>query len=195
MSDISKKRGKKIFAICLFIVLVVIMLLIFIVPCVLRDKREKDQVKETVSEFLDRYQTCDPSASELLAGTGDIEMTYNGISASFADKMSYTINSCEKKSDDHYAVDIETETIDFKSLFTESYDQAIESYGDENVSEHLLDIMQRSIDSGNYDTKKISTVLSVLKINGKFKIQMDTSLSNALSGGINEYLESLTGGV
>lgn len=74
------------------------------------------------------------------------------------------------------------------------YNETVESYGEENPSDYLLDTMQRKIDSGNYDIQENLTALSVHKVNGEIKIQMNTSLANALPGGMNEYLESLTGG-
>ena len=121
-------------------------------------------------------------------------MSYEGISSSFADGLSYEIISCRKDSDNLYIVEIQTTTIDFEKLFTVSTEETVENYGEDNVTDHLLDVMAQKITDDTCETKTIPAQVSVLKINEEYKIQMDGSLANALSGGMNDYLESLTGG-
>lgn len=167
---------------------------ILLVSGILQENRDKDRAQAAVTEFLERYKACDPAASELLAGTGDIEMSYEGISSSFADELSYEVISSRKDSDDLYIVEIQTTTIDFEKLFTVSAEETVKNYGEDNVTDHLLDVMQQKITGDTCETKTIPAQVSVLKINGEYKIQMDGSLANALSGGMNDYLESLAGG-
>lgn len=197
--DVSAKKQKNIKRRIILTVFILVFIaavsgVILLVYGTLQENRHKDNAQAAVTEFLERYKACDPAASELLAGTGDIEMSYEGISSSFADGLSYEIISCRKDSDNLYIVEIQTTTIDFEKLFTVSTEETVENYGEDNVTDHLLDVMAQKITDDTCETKTIPAQVSVLKINEEYKIQMDGSLANALSGGMNDYLESLTGG-
>ena len=91
-------------------------------------------------------------------------------------------------------MEIQTTTIDFEKLLTASVEETVENYGEDNVTDHLLDVMQQKITDDTCEKRNLSAQVSVLKIDGECKIQMDGSLANALSGGMNDYLESLAGG-
>ena len=93
-----------------------------------------------------------------------------------------------------FTVEIRAETIDFEKIFTDSYQNAVEQYGEQKAAENVLSIMQQKCEEGKYETKAITAESTVLKINGTFKIQMNSALANALSGGMNDYLISLEGG-
>lgn len=197
--DVSAKKQKNIkrriiLTVSILVFIAAVSGVILLVYGTLQENRHKDNAQAAVTEFLERYKACDPAASELLAGTGDIEMSYEGISSSFADGLSYEIISCRKDSDNLYIVEIQTTTIDFEKLFTVSTEETVENYGEDNVTDHLLDVMAQKITDDTCETKTIPARVSVLKINEEYKIQMDGSLANALSGGMNDYLESLAGG-
>lgn len=191
----QKNIKRRIFlTILIFVFLAAVASAVLLVPGILQENRDKDHAQAAVTEFLERYKACDPAASELLVGTDDIAMSYEGISSSFADRLNYEIISCRKDSDDLYIVEIQTTTIDFEKLFTVSTEETVENYGEYNVTDHLLDVMQQKITDDACETKTISAQVPVLKIDEEYKIQMDGSLANALSGGMNDYLESLAGG-
>ena len=191
----QKNIKRRIFlTILIFVFLAAVASAVLLVPGILQENRDKDRAQAAVTEFLERYKACDPAASELLAGTDDIAMSYEGISSSFADRLSYEVISCRKDSDNLYIVEIQTTTIDFEKLFTVSAEETVKNYGEDNVTDHLLDVMQQKITDDACETKTIPAQVSVLKIDEEYKIQMDGSLANALSGGMNDYLESLAGG-
>ena len=192
----KQKNSKRriILPVSILVFLAAVAAIVLLVPRILQENRDKDRAQAAVTEFLERYRACDPAASELLAGTDDIAMNYEGISSSFADRLSYEIISCRKDSDDLYIVEIQATTIDFEKLFTVSSEETVKNYGEDNVTDYLLDVMQQKITEGDCEIKTISAQVSVLKNDEEYKIQMDGSLANALSGGMNDYLESLAGG-
>lgn len=187
-------KRRIILTVSILVLIAAVSAVVLLILGILQENRDKECAQAAVTEFLERYKACDPAASELLAGTGDIEMSYEGISSSFADELSYEVISSRKDSDDLYIVEIQTTTIDFEKLFTVSAEETVKNYGEDNVTDHLLDVMQQKITGDTCETKTIPAQVSVLKINGEYKIQMDGSLANALSGGMNDYLESLAGG-
>lgn len=194
--DKKQKNSKRriILTVSILVFLAAVAAVVLLVPGILQENRNKDRAQAAVTEFLEMYKACDPAASELLAGTEDIAMSYGGISSSFADRLSYEIISCRKDSDDLYIVEIQATTIDFEKLFTVSAEETVKNYGEDNVTDHLLDVMEQKITDDTCETKTIPAQVSVLKIDEEYKIQMDGSLANALSGGMNDYLESLAGG-
>lgn len=187
-------KRRIILTVVILVCLVAVSVVLLLVPGILQENKDKDNAQATVTEFLERYKACDPAASELLAGTEDIAMSYEGISSAFADGLSYEIISCRKDSDNLYIVEIQATTIDFEKLLTASVEEIVENYGKDNVADHLLDVMQQKITDDTCEKRNLSAQVSVLKIDGECKIQMDGSLANALSGGMNDYLESLAGG-
>lgn len=191
----SKKKTKRCMGIATILFLLIVAAgVVFVIPEIFESKQARNQAQETVNAFLDRYHACDPAASELLAGTEDIAMSYEGIPSSFAEKLRYEIISCRKDSDDLYIVEIQATTMDFEKLFTVSAEETAENYGEDNVTDYLLDVIQQKITDDACETKTISAQVPVLKIDGEYKIQMNGSFANALSGGMNDYLESLAGG-
>lgn len=189
-----RKPGRLLIAVVIIIALIVVAVAAVFAVRLVGDMQDKKKAEEVVSGFLDSYQACDPAASEFLTGTEDIAMNYEGISAFFADRLTYDIVSAEKASENLYTVRIEVETIDFEKAFTDSYQEAEEQVGEEKAATAFLDIMQSKLESSDCATKAISADVSVSNIDGTFRIQMDNSLANALSGGMNDYLLSLTGG-
>ena len=197
--NVPTKRQKNvkrriILTISILVFIAAVAAVVLLVPGILQENRNKAHVQAVVTEFLERYKACDPAASELVVGTDDIAMSYEGISSSFADRLSYEIISCRRDSDALYLVEIQTSTIDFEKLFTVSIEETVKKYGEGNVTDHLLDVMQQKIADDTCETKIIPAQVSVLRIDEEYKIQMDGSLANALSGGMNDYLESLAGG-
>lgn len=194
LSNVVKRRKKRFVVIVILFLLVIAAGAVAFIPTGLEEYRSKKNIEKTVTEFLVRYSSCDPSASELLAGTEDVEMNYEGISKYFANNLKYKIESVNQDSDDVFTVEIRAETIDFEKIFTDSYQNAVEQYGEQKAAENVLSIMQQKCEEGKYETKAITAESTVLKINGTFKIQMNSALANALSGGMNDYLISLEGG-
>ena len=91
-------------------------------------------------------------------------------------------------------MEVKIETIDFRKLFTDSYQETVEKYGEEGIAENFMNEMEKNIIEKKHEVTKVVCSIGVRKINDNFKIQMDSSLANALTGGMNEYLSSLQGG-
>ncbi|MCI9131268.1 hypothetical protein [Thomasclavelia cocleata] len=154
-----------------------------------------DIAKEQVVDFLDGYKQKNEEISEFLLGSTEADsMDFDGISAYFADEMEYKIKSCKKKEENLYNVEVEVQTLDFEQVFSDSYQETVKKYGEEGIAENFLGEMEENVKEGKYETNKVVCNIVVRKLNDEFKIQMDSSFANALTGGMNEYLSSLQKG-
>lgn len=155
----------------------------------------KELAEEKVVYFLEGYKQKDETISELLLGTTATDsMSFEGVSAFFAEELEYEIKSCKEDEEDLYSVEVEVQTIDFEQLFSSSYEQTIEKYGEEGITENFMSEMEKNIEKREFEINKVTCNVVVRKLNDEFKIQMDNSFANALTGGMNEYLDSLQGG-
>lgn len=182
--------------------------LIFLLICILstgcskkvednkEDHKVNDQTEfeQQVENFLNGYQKKDETVFKMLIGGMEENLiTYDGISGYFAEKMNYSIKSCEKVDEANYNVDIEVKTIDFEKLFTSSFEETIKEYGEEGITDNFLNAMELEIKEDVYETKTFNCTVIVRKNGAEYKILMNNSLANALTGGMNEYLYSLQG--
>lgn len=174
--------------------IILFLIVSLITGCSLFRDENKEVVEQQVTTFLEGYKEKDASISKLLIGNSESNMTFEGVSAYFAEKLEYKIKSCKKTNDISYSAEVEIKTIDFENLFTSSYKETIEKYGEEGVVENFINEIEQNIKDDNYKIKKVICNVSVKKINDEFKIQMDSSLANALTGGMNEYLAFLQKG-
>lgn len=155
------------------------------------DKNEQ-LVEQKVTDFFEGYKNKDKSISKFLIGSSEMDsMSFDGISVYFAEKLNYEIKSCKKTSDTEYNVEAEVETIDFKDLFTTAYDQTVEEYGESGITNNFINEINKKISNNDYTKSEFTCNVIVRNIDDEFKIQMDSSLANALTGGMNEYLDSL----
>lgn len=161
-----------------------------------KEKTSEEKIVENqIKEFLEGYKQKDEKISELLLGTSEADsMSFEGISAYFADGLEYEIKSCKKKEDDLYNVEIEIKTIDFEQLFSNSYQETVDKYGEEGITDKFMSEMEQNIKEKDYEVNKSVCNVNLMKLNDEFKIQMDSSLANALTGGMNDYLASLQQG-
>ncbi len=167
-----------------------ILSVILLVGCS-TDKNEQ-LVQQRVTEFFEGYKNKDESISKFLIGSSEMDnMSFNGTSVYFAESLTYEIKSCKKTSDTDYIVEAKVETIDFKDLFTTSYNQTVEKYGENGIADNFINEMEQQISKKEYTVSKFTCNVTVRNIDNEFKIQMDSSLANALTGGMNEYLDSL----
>lgn len=152
-------------------------------------------VENQIKEFLEGYRQKDEKISELLLGTSETDiMSFEGISAYFADGLEYEIKSCKKKEENLYNVEIEIKTIDFQQLFSDSYQETIDKYGEEGIADEFMSEMEQNIKEQDSEVNKSTCNVNLIKLNNEFKIQMDSSFANALTGGMNDYLASLQQG-
>lgn len=173
---------------------IIILLSVSLILGGCKDPNEEKAEKQ-VAIFLDGYQKQDESISKLLLGTSEADyMSFEGISRHFANELKYKIKSCKKEQENFYNVEVEVETINFERLFSDSYQETIEKYGEEGILENFLKVMEENISEKEYESNKIVCNVIVRKLNDEYRIQMDSSLANALTGGMNEYLNLLQGG-
>lgn len=174
-----------------------LMLLIIITVLLTGCKDEDNDIaKEKMEIFLEGYKQQDDTISELLLGNHRSEnMMFEGVSQYFANKMEYKIKSCKKEDRGIYKVKVEIQTIDFEKLFLYSYQTTIEKYGTEGIVDNFLNEMEQIILDEKYETINNTCDVLVREVNNELKIQMDGFLANALTGGMNEYLNSLQGEV
>ncbi len=152
----------------------------------------KGYAEEQVSVFLDRYKQKDNAVSELLLGITETDyMSFEGISSYFAEELKYKIKSCKREEESLYKVEVEIQTIDFKQLFLDSYQETVEKYGEENITDFFEEQMEQNIKEKEYETIKTVCNVVVREVNDEFKIEMSGSFANALTGGMNDYLNGL----
>lgn len=178
-------------------VLRILIILLFVLVFVLVGYNEVNKIvaKERVVTFLNGYQQQDTTIGKLLLGTTETDsMSFEGVSAYFADELEYEIISCRREKKNVYNVEVKVQTIDFEQVFSDAYQTTIERYGEEGVAENFLNDMEQNIQAKEYELNKVTCNIIVRKLNNEFKIQMDSSFANALTGGMNEYLSSLQGG-
>lgn len=174
-----------------------ISIIVFIVVLLLVGCRDEkmENAEEQVSIFLDRYKQKDNAVSELLLGVAETDyMNFEGISSYFAEELNYKIKSCNREEENLYKVEVEIQTINFEQLLLDSYQETVEKYGEEKIADFFVEKMEQNIKEKEYEYIKIVCNVVVRELNDEFKIEMNSSFANALTGGMNEYLDRLQGG-
>lgn len=173
-----------------------VMLLLMVMVIVMTGcDSNKKHIERQVVAFFEGYQEKNPDISTMLVGGADAnDMAFEGISEYFAEELKFNVKSCKKVEKNLYHVNVEVKTINFEKVLMESYEETVEKYGEERINDKFLEIMEKNIQDDRVDKKITNCTVVVRKINGEYKIQMDGYLANALTGGMNEYLNSLQGG-
>jgi len=170
------------------IILFVLLLVICLNGC---STEEKDASKTKVDEFLRLYQSLDSNAGACLANQiGYQTVQYEGMQAVLAKRITFETGRV-KKSDDYYLVHTTIKNVDFINVF-ETMQQELSA--DTSVDEILLQLQQR-LEADDAVMREFSLEVPVQKNGDTYEIVMTGELSNALSGGYNEYLTQLTGGM
>ena len=158
------------------------------------NKLDVKGAKSTVELFLLAYQQRDNTCSKYLLGTAERStFNFDGVSKYFANELTYDIKDVST-GENLCIVEIEIETIDFGQLFEDSYHEAILVYGENEASKYIKEILIQKATSD--DVKKTSELYEIVVhyINDEWKIEMDSDLSDALTGKMNSYIKSLKGG-
>ena len=61
----------------------------------------------------------------------------------------------------------------------------------DSSSDEIVKKMEENIINNKFEKFVVECNILVLKINDEYKIQFDASLANALTGGMNEYINSI----
>lgn len=152
---------------------------------------EADMSQKAVQQFLALYQARDSSAGSYIADRMDEEMEFNGFQAVLADRLSFEIQK-SKKEDENYIVSVLIHNVDFQAAFEElSQEINVSSVTESEILEQL----KAKLQSESAKMKEFEVEVPVRKDGEEYKLILTSELSNALFGGYNEYLTSLTGGM
>lgn len=152
---------------------------------------EADMSQKAVWQFLTLYQAQDSSAGAYIADRMDEEMEFNGFQSVLADRLSFEIQK-SKKEDENYIVSVLINNVDFQAAFEElSQEINLSSVTESEILEQL----KAKLQSENAEMKEFEVDVPVRKDGEGYKLVLTSELSNALFGGYNEYLTSLTGGM
>lgn len=170
----NKKKSKVVWCIG------IVFLALGILACLLIS-HEKIKAKKAVNDFMTYYVNADgEKCGDMLYGNYSAEkIIFSDIQKIIAEKITWKIEKCHW-SKDKMEIDILIRNIDFKDI-GEQYKMS------ENVTVSLL--MDAIIASETM--KYYPCTVEVYQIGNKKKIAMNGLFSNALFGGINEYVEGL----
>lgn len=142
-----------------------------------------EEVQDAVNEFLTAYKNADgEKCGELLYNNiFEEEISFSEMQRLLAEKISWKIkqNFFEWKKDGQ--VEIRIKNIDFEEI-------AKEFEGKQVTEEEITATISKAKAAKSYDCK-----VTVSKYGRKYKIIMTDTLSNALFGGLNEYLQKNMG--
>ena len=175
--DLKKDRHKRI---CKYFILCSILLILcFTGFLFLQQKR----AEYTVNDFLTAYKNADgEKCGELLYNNVyEEEISFSELQKLLAEKMSWKIkqNFFQRKKDGE--VEIRIKNIDFEEI-------AKEFEGRQVTEEGITAAISDAKADKSYDCK-----VTVNKYGKEYKIIMTDTFSNALFGGLNEYLQKNVG--
>lgn len=151
---------------------------------------EELEIKDNVQTFLEGYQSLDGSIGEYLADYEENNLEFNGFQSMLAQQMTFKIGKVEL-SDDGYLVNVKISNVDFQAVFEE----IIEEYTFDDTEEDILKKLGNKLEDESAKRKDFEVEILVQQEGDIYKIILTPELSNALLGGYNEYLASLTGGM
>lgn len=175
--DLKKDKRKRI---CKYFIMgSILLILCFAGLLFLQQKR----AEYTVNEFLTAYKNTDgEKCGELLYNNiSEEEISFSEMQKLLAEKMSWKIkqNFFQWKKDGQ--VEIRIKNLDFEEI-------AKEFEGKQVTEEEMTAAISKEKADKSYDCK-----VTVSKYGREYKIIMTDTLSNALFGGLNEYLQKNVG--
>lgn len=151
---------------------------------------EELEIKGNVQIFLEGYQSLDGSIGQYLVDYGEDNLEFNGFQSILAQQMKFKIGKVEL-SDDGYLVNVKISNVDFQTVFEE----IIEEYTIDDTEEDILKKLSNKLEDESVKRKDFEVEVLIQQTEDTYEIILTPELSNALLGGYNEYLTSLTGGM
>lgn len=148
------------------------------------------EIKDTVQTFLEGYQSLDGSVGEYLADYNENNLQFDGFQSILAQQMTFKIGKVEHL-DDEYLVNVKISNVDFQAAFEE----IIEEYNVDDTEEDILKKLSNKLEDESAERKDFEVEILIQQTEDVYEITLTPELSNALLGGYNEYLTSLTGGM
>lgn len=148
------------------------------------------EIKDNVQSFLEGYQSLDGSIGKYLADYNEDDLQFNGFQSILAHQMTFKIRKVEHL-DDGYLVNVKISNVDFQAVFEE----IIEEYTIDDTEEDILQKLSNKLEDKSARRKDFDVEILIQQTGDAYEIILTPELSNALLGGYNEYLTSLTGGM
>lgn len=171
------------------IYILVFVLILLLVGCG-KSNDEELEIKDTVQTFLESYQSLDGSVGEYLADYNENNLQFNGFQSILAQQMTFKMGKVDY-SDDGYLVNVKISNVDFQAVFEE----IIEEYTVDDTEEDILKKLSNKLEDESAKRKDFEVEILIQQTEDAYEIILTPELSNALLGGYNEYLTSLTGGM
>lgn len=169
---------------------ILFLLLIFTLVGCGSSNDEELKIKDNVQTFLEGYQLLDGSIGEYLADYEEINLEFNGFQSTLAQRMTFKIGKVELL-DDGYLVNVKISNVDFQ----EAFEEIIEEYTVDDTEEDILKKLSNKLEDESAKRKEFEVEILIQQTEDAYEIILTPELSNALLGGYNEYLTSLTGGM
>lgn len=169
---------------------ILLSLLIFALVGCGSSNNEELEIVNNVQTFLESYQSLDGSIGEYLADHDKDTLKFNGFQSILAQQMTFKIGKV-KCSDDGYLVNVKINNVDFREVFEE----IIEEYTVGDTEEDILKKLSNKLEDESAKRKHFDVEILIQQTGDTYEITLTPELSNALLGGYNEYLTSLTGGI
>lgn len=169
---------------------ILLSLLIFALVGCGSSNNEEIKIVGNVQTFLEGYQSLDGSIGEYLADYDKDTLKFTGFQSILAQQMTFKIGKVER-SDDGYLVNVKISNVDFQAVFEE----IIEEYTVDDTEEDILKKLSNKLEDESAKRKDFDVKILIQQTGDAYEIILTPELSNALLGGYNEYLTSLTGGM
>ncbi len=169
------------------IYILVLVLTLVLIGCG-NSKDEETKIKDNVQMFLEGYQSLDGSIGQYLANYNENEIQFNGFQSILAQQMTFKIEKVEH-SEAGYSVNVKISNVDFQVVF----ENIVEGYSINDTEENILTKLRDSLEDDSAPKKDFDVEILIQQTGDIYEIILTSELSNALLGGYNEYLASLTG--
>ena len=169
---------------------ILLSLLIFMLVGCGSSNNEELKIVDNVQNFLEGYQSLDGSIGEYLADYDKDTFKFIGFQSILAQQMTFKIGKVERSADG-YLVNVKISNVDFRAVFEE----IIEEYTVGDTEENILKKLRNKLEDESAKRKDFDVEILIQQTGDTYEIILTPELSNALLGGYNEYLTSLTGGI
>lgn len=151
--------------------------------------QQKDEAKKVVAEFLEAYQRADEQTCGYLLYNNflDAPLEFSDTEKALAVGVLGEVGKCRWEAD-AACVTAEVENIDFQQAF-EALLAVQEEVTEDELNRYILQVQEEKAYRRTYQCQ-----VFVYKAGGEWKISMAEELSNALHGGLNEYVDSVING-
>ena len=181
----SKIKGRSKYFLRMLLVLFLLVALVCTGVFAYEDQQKK-KVTNAVIEFLDAYQRADGQVCGKLLYNNDLDaaIEFSETEILLAKGVCWKLDKCQWEKN-MVRVTVEIENMDFSQVFENLLKQQDE------VTEDALNNQISQVQLGGQYRKVFVCDVFVYNVDEEWKVSMTEELSNALHGGMNEYVNSL----